>query len=113
MQALEEAGRKIPQDVAIIGFDNRLEARSAVGLSSVHVPLFNMGYQALKQSFEHVEGRTELVELTKVRHTTGRSRILWLWEWSFVRIKYKDRNQIATGGDHVCADPQPSTQPDG
>jgi len=67
MQALEEAGRKIPQDVAIIGFDNRLEgAVHEPGLSSVHVPLFNMGYQALKRMFEHLDGKTGLGNTIKV-----------------------------------------------
>lgn len=67
MQALEEAGLKIPQDVAIIGFDNRLEgAVHEPGLSSVHVPLFNMGYQAMKRVFEHLEGKTELSGTIKV-----------------------------------------------
>ena len=67
MQALEQAGRKIPQDVAIIGFDNRLEgAVHDPGLSSVHVPLFNMGYQALKRLFEHIEGKNELSEIIEV-----------------------------------------------
>lgn len=69
MQALEEAGRKVPQDVAIIGFDNRLEgAVHEPGLSSVHVPLFNMGYQALSQLFHHIDQQTGLCQLTKV-HT--------------------------------------------
>ena len=67
MQALEEAGLKVPHDVAIIGFDNRLEgAVHEPGLSSVHVPLFNMGYQALKRMFEHLEGQTELSNTIKV-----------------------------------------------
>jgi len=67
MQALDEVGLKVPQDVAIIGFDNRLEgAVHEPGLSSVHVPLFNMGYQALKRMHEHLEGRTELGKTIKV-----------------------------------------------
>ncbi len=67
MQALEEAGKRIPQDVAIIGFDNRLEgAVHEPGLSSIHVPLFNMGYHALKQLFDHLRENTELCKLTKV-----------------------------------------------
>lgn len=67
MQALEKAGRKIPQDVAIIGFDNRLEgAVHEPRLSSVHVPLFNMGYQALKRLFDHLEAKTELRGTNKV-----------------------------------------------
>ncbi|PWB73925.1 MAG: ATPase [Anaerolineales bacterium] len=67
MQALEEAGRKIPNDVAIIGFDNRLEgAAHEPGLSSVHVSLFDMGYQALKHLHEHLQGK-ELTDAIKVR----------------------------------------------
>ncbi|MFT3892807.1 MAG: substrate-binding domain-containing protein [Anaerolineales bacterium] len=67
MQALEEAGKRVPQDIAIIGFDNRLEgAVHEPGLSSVHVPLFNMGYQALTQLFDHINKGTELCDLTKV-----------------------------------------------
>ena len=67
MQALEHAGKGIPQDVAIIGFDNRLEgAVHEPGLSSVHVPLFNMGYQALKRLFDHLEDKHELSGTIKV-----------------------------------------------
>ena len=67
MQALEEAGRKVPDDVAIIGFDNRLEgAAHEPGLSSVHVSLFNLGYQALKMMYLHLDEKAELVEMTKV-----------------------------------------------
>ena len=69
IQALKESGREIPQDVAVIGFDNRLEgAVHEPGLSSIHVPLFNMGYQALKNMYEHLVEKTELNEITKV-HT--------------------------------------------
>src|SRR5512141_1552537 len=67
MQALKEAGKRIPQDVAIIGFDNRLEgAVHEPGLSSVHVPLFNMGYQALKTLFNHLQGNADLHGTIKV-----------------------------------------------
>jgi len=49
MQALREDGRRIPQDVAVIGFDNRLEGSAHdPSLSSVHIPLYNMGYQAVE-----------------------------------------------------------------
>jgi signal transduction histidine kinase/DNA-binding response OmpR family regulator len=66
MQALEEAGRKIPGDVAVIGFDNRFEgAAHEPGLSSVHVPLFDMGYRALKHLYEHLQGK-ELAQAIKV-----------------------------------------------
>lgn len=67
MLALEEAGRRVPQDTAIIGFDNRLEgAVHEPGLSSVHIPLFDMGYQALKRMAEHLTGTAELEGVLKV-----------------------------------------------
>ena len=55
MEALQQAGRRIPEDVAVIGFDNRLEgAVQQPGLTSVHVPLFDMGYQAVEQIYRHL-----------------------------------------------------------
>jgi signal transduction histidine kinase/DNA-binding LacI/PurR family transcriptional regulator/AraC-like DNA-binding protein len=55
MDALKQAGKRIPEDVAVIGFDNRLEgAVQQPGLSSVHVPLFDMGYQAVEQMYHHL-----------------------------------------------------------
>jgi signal transduction histidine kinase/AraC-like DNA-binding protein len=67
MQALEEAGKRIPQDVAIIGFDNRLEgAVHEPGLSSVHVSLFNMGYQAVRIMFGHLESQQALPDMTRM-----------------------------------------------
>jgi len=69
IKALEESGYEVPQDVAVFGFDNRLEgAVHEPGLSSVHVPLFNMGYQALKSMYEYLVEGIELGEITKV-HT--------------------------------------------
>ena len=68
MQALEQAGRKIPQDVAVIGFDNRLEgAEHEPGLTSIHVPLFNIGYQAVDLLLRHIKGEAVLGETVKVK----------------------------------------------
>jgi len=67
MQALKESGRSVPRDVAIIGFDNRLEgAVQEPGLSSVDVSLFNMGYQALSRLHGHIVNNTELSGTIKV-----------------------------------------------
>lgn len=67
MQALEEAGRKIPGDVAVIGFDNRLEgAIHDPGLSSIHVPLFDIGYQAVERLLRCIEGKEELTGIFTV-----------------------------------------------
>ncbi len=67
MKAIEETGRKIPKDVAIIGFDNRIEgAVNEPGLTSIHVPLFSMGYHAVELLLGHLEGNTNLYERTYV-----------------------------------------------
>ncbi len=67
MKALEEAGKKIPQDVAIIGFDNRLEgAINQPGLSSVHIPLSYLGYSAVDLMLKHLKGGVPLAERTQV-----------------------------------------------
>jgi signal transduction histidine kinase/DNA-binding LacI/PurR family transcriptional regulator/AraC-like DNA-binding protein len=53
MQMLKEAGRRIPDDVAIMGFDDRIECLAQEPtLSSVRVPLFNLGYRSLELAVE-------------------------------------------------------------
>lgn len=67
MQALRDAGRRIPHDVAVIGFDNRLEGSAqAPGLSSIHVPLFNIGYRAVDLLLQSIEGKAPLPDLVQV-----------------------------------------------
>lgn len=67
MQALKEAGRRVPEDVAVIGFDHRMEgAVHQPRLSSVHVPLFNIGYKALERMVAHITSKIELENVAKV-----------------------------------------------
>lgn len=67
MKALHEAGNRVPQDVAVIGFDNRLEgAAHDPALSSIHVPLFSMGQRAVELLLQHVEGKRELPIRVKI-----------------------------------------------
>ncbi|MGC9522890.1 MAG: substrate-binding domain-containing protein [Anaerolineae bacterium] len=68
MQAIKERGLRIPQDVAVIGFDNRLEGTiQDPALSSVHVPLYDMGYHAVELMVRHLEGAAQLSGTTRVR----------------------------------------------
>lgn len=67
IQALKETGRSVPQDVAVIGFDNRLEgAAHKPSLSSIHLPLFNMGHQAVAYMFQHITEGVALPGIVRV-----------------------------------------------
>ena len=63
MDALFESGYKVPEDFAIIGFDNRLEgAIQDPGLTSVHIPLFDIGHSSLKILHESIVGDSPIPE---------------------------------------------------
>lgn len=57
MQALREAGQRIPQDVAVVGFDDRVEAKAHVpSLTTVHFPIFETGQQAVGLLLKRLAG---------------------------------------------------------
>lgn len=59
MQALRKAGKNIPKDMAVIGFDNRFEARNQEPpLTSVNQPAYEIGWQSLELMLRHLEGKT-------------------------------------------------------
>jgi signal transduction histidine kinase/AraC-like DNA-binding protein len=67
MQALREAGRRIPQDVAIVGFDDRPEsAVQEPALSSVRIPLRQMGYRAVESLFRYLMGESQTIEPARI-----------------------------------------------
>lgn len=67
--ALKERGLRIPQDVAIVGFDNQkmVAAHLRPPLSTVALPHYEMGQWAVNRLIEV----TELGEITPAHHTIG------------------------------------------
>jgi signal transduction histidine kinase/AraC-like DNA-binding protein/ABC-type sugar transport system substrate-binding protein len=67
MQALHEAGHRIPEDVAVVGFDDRPESSvQEPALASVSIPLRQMGYRALESLFRHLTGLAKNLESARV-----------------------------------------------
>lgn len=74
MQALLDSGRRIPQDVAVVGFDDiPMAAHTQPPLSTVHQPLREMGEAAARTLLAHFEG-TPLPNRPTVIPTTFTAR---------------------------------------
>lgn len=78
MEAIEEDGLRVPEDVSIVGYDNtRLAQLRHIALTTVHQPRFEIGAAAVRLVLERLEeGRTEARRLVLppslvVRSTTG------------------------------------------
>lgn len=60
IECLQEAGRFIPDDVAVIGFDDILDARSlSPSLTTIRHPTFSLGYQSVLTLLDHIHGRAD------------------------------------------------------
>ncbi len=60
MEVLKAAGVSVPEDIALIGFDDRVEARATIPqLTTVHYPIFELGYQAMLLLLKYVNGEIE------------------------------------------------------
>jgi LacI family transcriptional regulator len=58
---LKETGRRIPQDVAVVGFDNQLLIAGQVRppLTTIALPHYEMGRQAVRLALGHSDGADE------------------------------------------------------
>jgi len=67
-RALQEAGLRIPWDVAVTGFDDVLEGLAQIPpLTTVHYPLFETGYRALLLLQKRIEqGPAALPDITHI-----------------------------------------------
>jgi signal transduction histidine kinase/CheY-like chemotaxis protein len=60
MAALRKAGLLVPKDVAVIGFDDRVEAKAQIPpVTTVHFPMFEVGYQAVEELLKIIGGEKE------------------------------------------------------
>lgn len=56
MEAIREAGLRIPQDISVLGFDDTLLATSvSPALTTIHQPLEEMGRQAVQMLLTYIE----------------------------------------------------------
>lgn len=74
LQACDQAGVKVPEDVSLVGFDN-VEASEYVNppLTTVHIPKQRMGAIAARRLHELMEGRDADITL---RITLGTELII-------------------------------------
>ena len=57
MQALREAGRRVPQDVSVVGYDDvPVAAETVPALTTVHIPLQEMGRAAVRLALGGEQG---------------------------------------------------------
>jgi DNA-binding LacI/PurR family transcriptional regulator len=75
LQALREAGRQVPEDVAVVGFDDqRLAAVLSPSLTTVHAPTERVGRVAAEQLFRLMRtGNAEPLTLLPTRLVIRRS----------------------------------------
>jgi signal transduction histidine kinase/DNA-binding LacI/PurR family transcriptional regulator/DNA-binding response OmpR family regulator len=66
-QALRAAGLHVPQDIAVIGFDNRFEARNQTPtLTTLDQPAHDIGYQALKLMVNRLNGKADTSTMVRI-----------------------------------------------
>ncbi len=79
IRAIKEKGLQIPDDIAIVGFDD-IELSEYIGLTTVHQPMFHMGRLAVDRLMARIES-SDLQEFKKsfatrliIRETCGASK---------------------------------------
>ena len=73
IRALTERGINVPDDVAVIGYGDSVEESDAqVPLTTIHIPNYEIGRQAMKILFKHLEGKTEPIQTLLKPHLVVR-----------------------------------------
>ena len=63
MKKMNELGLRVPQDVAVVGFDDIPQASFAIpGLTTIHQPLYEIGKLACERMVELIHGKVSRVQ---------------------------------------------------
>ena len=69
LQALHEQGLTVPQNVALMGFNNTiLSELSSPSLSSVDIHIFDLGLEAVKQLVAQIVNNDEPIKRIVIPH---------------------------------------------
>jgi LacI family transcriptional regulator len=63
IKALEENGYRVPEDVAITGFDN-IQLAEAMDITTVDIPKYERGFIAAKYLIEYIKGKTNVDDIS-------------------------------------------------
>jgi signal transduction histidine kinase/AraC-like DNA-binding protein/ABC-type sugar transport system substrate-binding protein len=67
LEVLKARGLVVPQDVALVGFDDRLEARAAVpSLTTVRMPMYHLGQRAVDLVLDYIKGTENTQRIVRV-----------------------------------------------
>jgi DNA-binding LacI/PurR family transcriptional regulator/signal transduction histidine kinase len=67
LMALREAGRRVPEEIAVVGFDDRMEAAgSSPPLTTVHYPMYEVGYRAVEMTLDRLAGKMTEPQIVKL-----------------------------------------------
>ncbi len=67
LDVLKARGLLVPQDVALVGFDDRLEARAAIpSLTTVRLPMYLLGQRAVDLVLAYIKGTAKVHEIVRV-----------------------------------------------
>lgn len=69
VQAIKAGGLRVPEDIAVIGFDDVDDAQASIpSLTTIHQPFYEMGYQAVETLLALIEGQTIPVDRVMPAH---------------------------------------------
>ncbi len=59
VQAIKACGLRVPEDIAVIGFDDIDDSQASIpSITTAHQPFYEMGYQAVEMLLALIEGQT-------------------------------------------------------